>query len=124
MRFLSDEWLLAASHRVESMELIDSPDVVIEQRIVDGERDDLIYSVAISGGRAELTSGPARSPIVVITESWATAQAVYRGDRPALDAVLTGDIAVTGDVVSLSGVGTAFAAIGVALDELRPNTTF
>lgn len=124
MRFLSDEWLHAASRLVESMELIDSPDVVIEQRIVDGERDDLIYCVAISGGRAELTLGPARSPAVVITESWATAQAVYRGDRPALDAVLTGDIAVTGDVMSLSGIGAAFAALGAALDALRPDTTF
>jgi len=124
MRFLSDDWLLAASRLVESMEPVDSPDVVIEQRVVDADSTALVYCVTLTGGRASLTMGATSSPAVVISESWATAVAVFRGERPALDAVLTGDIAVTGDVMSLSGVGAAFAAVGAALDALRADTTF
>lgn len=125
MRFLSDEWLETAARLVAETEVGDTPTAVIEQRVTGAPSGhDISYSIILTTGRAELSVDPTLPPTIVVTESWDTAVAVFQGRRPALDAVLTGDVNVTGDVTSMIGIGPAFAAIGAALDVIRAETSF
>ena len=103
---------------------LELPDVraAVEQRFSDGNGGPTVaYRLVIDGGRAHLEPTVAQpdvggdGPVVVMSQSRETAEAVRRGELGALAALQAGLISVSGDVRVLLEAAEALAAVDAAL---------
>lgn len=138
----SEAWCAAMSEVLADVEL---PEVqaTVEQRIGDGNGGPVVaYRLVLDGGRAHLEPAPvpddgsvgsadgaespdgaeeaegiadADDPIVVMSQSRETAEAVRRGELGALAALQAGLINVSGDVRVLIAAAEALAVVDAAL---------
>lgn len=142
----SEAWCASMSAVLADVELPDVQ-ATVEQRIGDGNGGPVVaYRLVLDGGRAHLepvpvpvpdgdgggaagsADGPdgaeeaghaedSDSPIVVMSQSRETAEAVRRGQLGALAALQAGLITVSGDVRALIAAAEALAAVDAALGE-------
>lgn len=130
MQFLSDEWLAAlddaARRRVPpDDDGLAAVTMTVEQVVTDGpswrlrvDQGSLSVEVLASG------SPPAEDGTVRLISDRQTAADIAAGRRAALDAFITGDLVIGGDVRSLIEHGTALEAVGDLFAELRDQTEF
>lgn len=75
--------------------------VIIEQRVLETGRDDIVYVVSVTPSGIRVHAGPAASPDVVFTLGRATAAAIAQGTRSAQAAFMAGDLRLDGNTAAL-----------------------
>jgi len=123
-RFLSPAWLAEMSEAAAGAEVPDGAELTIQQVVTDTPEGDVAYVVRLAGGRLALEPGRDPAAAVTITEDWATAAALARGDLSPQGAFMAGRIRVGGDVGALVGVGEALGALTDLFASVRYGTTF
>ena len=94
----------------------DDLDLVIEQRILDGDAVVERYAVALQNGLAEIASDD-RASAIVISQDLETARSIQSGASSAQTAYLTGRLTIDGDVDKLLATGPALQSV---LAEIAP----
>lgn len=126
VEFLSDEWLAALDHAARGRTVgTDDPvaglDLCIEQAVRDGPR----WRLVIADGVMRIDAAPDDSePDIRLTTDRTTAAAIASGTRAALDAFITGDLVIGGDIQAMLDHREALEALGDLFAELRARTTF
>ncbi len=125
MQFLSDEWFdaldAAARSRVASEnDPLADVHLTIEQRVADGAR----WQLVIDAGALSVERGDGREADVRLTSDRETATAIAAGRRAALDAFITGDLVIGGDIRALLDHREALETLGDLFAGLRAATRF
>lgn len=126
MQFLSDEWLAAldAAARgrvVPEDDPLDGVRVTIEQVVREGRR----WRLHVDDGSMWVEADPEGGEADVrLTSDRATATAIAAGRRAALDAFISGDLVIGGDVRALLDNREALEALGDLFGEVRADTSF
>jgi predicted lipid carrier protein YhbT len=126
VEFLSDEWLAALDQAARDRPSADHDpvagiDLRIEQVVRDGPR----WRLVIEGGAMRVDREPDDTePDIRLTSDRATAAAIAAGTRAALDAFITGDLVIGGDVRAMLDHREALEALGDLFADLRTRTTF
>lgn len=129
MQFLSDEWLAALDDAARSRTPpADDPladvTMTVQQVVVDGPSWRLVIdhgSLSVEPG--ESVDG-AVEPTVRLTSDRTTATDIAAGRRAALDAFITGDLVIGGDVRPMLDHRAALETLGDLFAGLRSATTF
>lgn len=90
-------------------------DLVMEQRIVDGDEMVACYHLRFDGGPPRVVDGAADAADVVLTLDRETAETLRRGDSHAHRAFLTGRLRLEGDIDTLLSHGDALAGLVATL---------
>ncbi len=126
MQFLSDEWLDALDAAARARQI--PPDdplaevtIIVEQTVTGGPRWRLVIdhgalSVAPAGGDGDAD--------IRLTSDRTTAIEIAAGRRAALDAFITGDLVIGGDVRVMLEHREALETLGDLFADLRSATTF
>ena len=132
--YLSDEWIEALDAALRH-----APSEPAEAEVevdVEGRVDRLIVQYRVQGGpdgprswhldlapdRLRARAGEASGAAVTFTQPWSVAAAVASGRRSATEALLTGDVAVSGDASALLPWRQALRRAGDALAALSGAT--
>lgn len=124
--YLSDAWIAeldAVAGASDALRSAGAGDLVIEQVVVDGERE-VRWHVVLHDGGAAVRPGPADEPTVRFTVRREVAEGITRGTESAQRAFMRGDLRVGGDTAALVEHADALAAIDDAFAPVRAATTF
>ncbi len=115
MRFLSPEWAEAFKAALNAdpsfREGIAGQRVRLQNVITDVDGGEVRYWMRIEDGTVDLGLGEIEAPDAVITQSYATAAALARGELSQVSAFMTGKLKVSGNLISLMGLAGPFAAL-------------
>ncbi len=125
MEFLSDDWLTAldAAARARPRPDVDplaSVRLAIDQVVIGGPT----WRLSIDQGALTIEVDPQGDPDVRLTSDRETAKAIASGERPALDAFISGDLRLGGDVRALLDNRAALESVGDLFAEVRNQTEF
>lgn len=127
MEFLSDDWLTALDEAARSRRAGDDDplagvDLSIEQVVTDERR----WRLVVANGDLSVVPESAfeGDADVRLTSDRATASAVARGERPALEAFIAGDLVLGGDVGALLEHRAALESVGDLFAAVRDRTDF
>ena len=123
--FLSDEWLAALDAAARDRPSGDddplaSVSMTIDHVIADGPH----WRLAIEAGALSVVVDPDGEPDVRLTSDSGTAAAIASGNRAALDAFISGDLRLGGDVRRLIDERAALEAMGDVFASVRADTDF
>jgi hypothetical protein len=126
VRYLSDEWFVAADKALADDESLRAPltDVrlTVEQTVPDAPDGATTWSIVIDRGTARLVVGPAPDADIRFRTSYRVASAIARGQLAAPVAFLRGELSVGGDLQLLTTHQRALAAVSDVLSEVRQAT--
>ncbi len=126
MQFLSDEWIDALDAAARARQIPpDDPladvSVIVEQIVSGGPR----WRLVIDHGALSVTPAADDGDVDVrLTSDRTTAVAIASGRRAALDAFITGDLVIGGDVRIMLEHREALETLGDLFADLRAATTF
>jgi putative sterol carrier protein len=116
MEPFSDDWVAALNDAAASVEV--DPEVELS---IDYRAGDRAYRLVIAGGRVRATTDHEGTADLRITAEPAVAAAITAGDRSALEAFMSGEVVVGGDLRNvmrhqelLEGLGVLFTPAGSA----------
>ncbi len=115
MQHRSDEWFAAVERALADVRT-DTPERLVVRQEVDEVAS---HSIELGGGSATVhrgTSGP--PPDVVMSCDAATAEQLERGTLPVPEAVLSGRLAVSGDVSRLVDATAALGEVAKVVRDL------
>ena len=126
VQFLSDEWLVALDAAARAREI--PPDdpladvrVTVEQIVSGGPR----WRLVIDHGTLSVTPATGDGDADIrLTSDRTTAVDIAAGRRAALDAFITGDLVIGGDIGVVLEHREALEALGDLFADLRAATTF
>jgi len=126
--YLSSDWIDAADSLLRST-VIDPPMAgdafTVETCVVGATDGDRRYVIEFDGATVRARRArPGEHATVRLTQDYATAVAVARGELSAQAAFLAADIQVGGDVSTLIANAGLIAQVGDALAPLRADTRF
>ncbi len=128
VQFLSPEWMdelnRAAAEDQELAEAARDVHLTLKQVVSRPGQDEASYTLRIDGGRVEVAPGEAGTPDVTLTEDYATAAALARGELTAQAALLAGLVRVKGDTEALARGQQAMARAQLCFDRVREHTTY
>ncbi len=105
MRFLSAEWMEEVNREAASCSELKTtagrPPVTISQTVTGGPDGDVAYTLQVGDGGLRVRAGGTEDATVTISQDWATAVAVARGEMGPEEAVMAGGIQVRGDMEAL-----------------------
>ncbi len=116
MRVCSQEWLSAARLAVDELR-VDGQITGGLCQIIGDESDGLCVRIDIVGGRVLVDTDGPRNDDIVLRTALATARSLIGGTQPAQQAVLAGEVRVSGDMGQLVAMSDAMFAVA---DALRP----
>ncbi len=122
IRYLSDEWLVAADRQLEALSPVSGP-VEVGMTVLDGPDGDRLYRLILGPDRVGVAPDLGDSG-VSMTLRWPVAVAIANGKASAQRAFLNGDLQLGGDTSLLLGHQQQLADIADQLDELRAATDF
>ncbi len=135
MRYLDDEWMMAAGEALADMDpvaanlvagfqvLTDDLDSLTSSALPGLSSQSVSYSIRLGPGPVALEPGIDEANLVFLAGK-RLASEIALGKRSAQRAFLDGELRVEGDVNLLLGYSKEFAEIGDRLAELRRRTTF
>ncbi|NNC81483.1 MAG: hypothetical protein HKN94_15175 [Acidimicrobiales bacterium] len=85
--------------------------LVIEQRVTDGDAVVANFHVIIRDEQIQVIDGPSLSADIIISEDRATAEGLRQGSLHAQSAYLTGSLSVSGDMAALLEHGDTLAEL-------------
>lgn len=123
-QFLTPEWLSELTETVNAHDgfknAIANVDLTLQFEITDPpEGAEQHYYIAVADGSAEAAAGEAESPDATISNDYATATAISKGDLNTQMAFMTGKLKVTGNMAKLmmnQAMLTQFADAAAGLD--------
>lgn len=114
MRFLSPEWAEAFKAALNAdpsfREGIAGQRVRLQNVITDVDGGEIRYWVRVEDGSVDLGLGDIEAPDAVVTQSYATAVALARGELNQVAAFMAGKLKVSGDLIALMGLAGPFAS--------------
>ena len=121
LEYLSQEWIEEADAALRASGLCtsDGERFTVEQRV-----GDVAYHLEFDGDGARVHAGSAADPSVVFQQSRAIAAAIARGNVPAEEAVLNGEIVFEGDPKSLLDNHQILARAEDVFADLRAHTVW
>lgn len=127
-QFLSPEWMeelnqLAAADD-ELAGVTAGIRLTVQQVVARPGLPTTTYAIRIGDGRVELLPGGVPSPDVILSEDYATASALSRGELTAQAALLAGRIQVEGDTRALIRGQEALSRAQQCFDSVRARTTY
>lgn len=127
-RFLSREWLdeleAAAAASDEFRRALANVDLTLQHEVLGAPDGDVRYHLRVRGGRLDAGLGAAIDPDVVLTEDYATAVALGRGELAASEAFATGRLRAGGRVALLVRYQEVFAGLGRVFASVRATTSY
>ena len=96
-------------------------DLVIEQRVLDGDDEVDRYVVIFHNGAVAVDATADTQPDIVISQDLETAEAIRAGTANAQTAYLTGRLTIDGDVDKLLSVGASLQHIVTAIEPRSPD---
>lgn len=105
-KFLTTDWMSELTSALNGHDgftaAIASTDLVLQFEVPDSpDGAESTYHIAIGGGTAEVTPGPAASPDATISNDYETAIAMSKGDLNTQMAFMTGKLKVSGNMAKL-----------------------
>lgn len=104
-KFLSDEFMVDATEALNTDETfrsaITNVDLSIEFTVTDAPEGEVVYSLAIADGRAELARGPVPDADVQVSNDYETAVGISKGEVNTQMAFMTGKLKVGGNMAAL-----------------------
>ncbi|GBC86516.1 hypothetical protein HRbin12_00506 [bacterium HR12] len=114
VRFLSPEWAEAFKAALNAdpafREGIAGQRVRLQNVITDVDGGEVRYWVRVEDGVVDLGLGDIEAPDAVVTQSYATAVAIAKGELEQVSAFMTGKLRVSGDLIALMGLQGPFAS--------------
>lgn len=106
VQFLTQDWLSALTETVNAHDgfknAISDVDLTLQFEVPDAPDDaEGRYYMAVSDGTAEAGAGDVEDPDVTITNDYATATAISKGELNTQMAFMTGKLKVTGNMAKL-----------------------
>jgi len=123
MQVCSPQWLSAAAVAVADLRVDDQIDAAVCQ-VIDSEFGDRSFRIALSNGTVTIAAGDPIDGDVVLRTSLDTARMLASGTQPAQQAVLAGDVRISGDVSRLVVMSDSMAAVAAAMAPLWATTEF
>ena len=119
--FLSPEWMVLVE--VEAAPI--DPDVALRlaQTVTGTPTGDVTFLIEIADGSLHVRVGPATSDVVV-TLPYPAAVSLAIGEETVHDAVLRGDVKLSGDLAKLQTATAGLVALRDAMGRVRDRTTF
>jgi putative sterol carrier protein len=118
LRFLSAQWCDELARGLQDEPSVAGITFTLQQVVTSGPDGDVSYWTSFTDGRASAGLGRAPQPDVTITQDYATAAELARGELVAQAAFMQGRLKVTGSMGSLLQNQAAVAAIGEAASAL------
>jgi putative sterol carrier protein len=121
VQFLSDEWAAELKDRLNASEAfrksVGGTNAKVQEVVStpDGERR---YWLKTENGQVDMGSGDIQAPDATISQDYATAVGLARGDLNALSAYMTGKIRISGNLMLLMGLQGALGEIARAMQEM------
>lgn len=119
---LSDAWIAAldgaASAHDTLCDMASTVTLSLEYRVTEGP----IWHISLGDGEARVRTGPAPEPTVTFSTDRATAIGMMNGSIDPLDAVITGDLSMSGDPRPLVGQHDLLATLGDVFGSVRAGT--
>ncbi len=123
MRFLSPEWAEAFQAALNAdpsfREGIRGQRAKIQNVITGVDGGEVRYWLKVEDGVVELGLGDIDAPDAVVTQSYATAVALARGELSQVAAFMTGKLKVSGNLISLMGLAGPFASLPEIMGSLE-----
>ena len=126
-RYLSPEWfeeLNAVAQERRGPALDQQSQVCLQQEVTGGPDGDVRYWIRLQGGTVAAGLGEAESPDAVISQSYETAVGVASGEVRVQTALMSGQIAITGNVATLVDHQEALRGLDAAFMDLRARTSY
>lgn len=131
-RYLSEGWFRevndAARNSASLRRATAGAHVTLQQVVTNGPDGDIRYWLRVEDGSVEAVIGDAQAvlltPDATITQSYATAVAVNRGELSAQDGFLDGSIRLRGDIAVLLRHQSVLSSLGDAFAEVRDRTEY
>lgn len=121
MRVCSPEWLAAARAAVCELRVDDQLEGGLCQ-IIGDQSDGLFVRIGMVEGRVLLDIDGPRDNDIVLRTGLTTARSLSGGTQPAQQAVLAGDVRVSGDMARLVAMSDAMSEISEALRPVWADT--
>ena len=124
VKYLSDEWMEQAAAALESADVPDDAQMVVQYEVSGGGNGKVRYVLKVEHGTATIVPGKQADAPVTFSLDYDTAVAVVTGELSAQVAFMQGKMKLAGDVrVLIDGAG-ALAAVHDTLGELRATTEY
>jgi putative sterol carrier protein len=121
VKFLSDEWAEALKSELNGSEdfrrAAAGHEARIQQVITDGDGD-ARYWISIADGRIDLGVGDVDAADATITQSYASAAALARGELSPVTAFMTGKLKIAGNMGMILGLQGALAQLPAAMAKI------
>ena len=121
VRFLSDEWAQALKAELNQSESFRQAaagqKATIQQVITDGEGD-THYWITIGDGLIDLGVGDVDGEDATITQSYASAAALAKGELSPVTAFMTGKLKIAGNMGLILGLQGALAQLPAAMAKI------
>ena len=128
IKYLSDEWASKATDALNSNDAfktaISGVTLSVQQNVTGGPDGDKSYYMSIGDNTASMQLGQADNPDVTITQDYATAVAMAKGELNAQNAFMTGKLKVSGNMAKLMQHQGAFAGLEGALKPIADETEY
>lgn len=124
-RYLSAEWFADVEQAMQASTPAAAGSRLVIQQVVTGTPDgDIAYTFAVDDGAVRITPGEAERADAIITQDYATASQLYRGETTLQDVFMAGRVKIRGNMAALIAGQTALAAAEPLPDAVRAATTF
>lgn len=122
-RFLSPEWIAALDRAAREAAPPTGARLTVQQ-VVRTEDGEVRYHLSIDDGSLRVGAGQAEAPDVTLTQDYAVAAAISRGELNAERALAAGQLKLAGDLQLLLHHARTLATLEDAFGAVRAETTY
>ena len=121
VKFLTDEWAAAAQQALDADEAFTAAigkNAARIQQVVNTPEGEKKYSFVLADGRVAVAMGEIEKPDAVITQDYATAEAISKNEMSGVAAYMSGKLRVNGDLMKLMTLQGVLTQLPNALKDL------
>jgi putative sterol carrier protein len=121
VKFLTDEWAAAAQQALDADEAFTAAigkNAARLQQVVNTPEGEKKYSFVLVDGRVAVAMGEIEKPDAVITQDYATAEAISKNEMSGVAAYMSGKLRVNGDLMKLMTLQGVLTQLPNALKDL------
>jgi putative sterol carrier protein len=121
VKFLTDEWAAAAQQALDADEAFTAAigkNAARLQQVVNTPEGEKKYSFVLADGRVAVAMGEIEQPDAVITQDYATAEAISKNEMSGVAAYMSGKLRVNGDLMKLMTLQGVLTQLPNALKDL------
>lgn len=123
VKFLSDEWLSEVEAHLNADEAFQNAAkgqaAKLQQVISDAPGGETKYGFVLEGGKVQMIAGEIEGAEATITQDYATAAGLSKGDLTGQAAFMQGKLKITGNMMKMMTLQGVFTAMPTALAGLE-----